>query len=178
MVRKTFPHKYASKLHGFLFTLRSQTPQNGMPCQFKAYKKKHAILSHDCVDHYILLLKHLSNHMYFIPNSFKRFSQINSPDPRQRVPLTGRVFTRCSLLIQTVLAFLFVNTFIFKCFQINALSLFGYSILKYKTDEQTMHMTSFQWSKGGCSLANPVFGSWCPARTNLCVFIVQSPIYL
>ena len=40
-----------------------------------------------CVDHYILLLKHLSNHMHFITNGYKRFSKTNSTDPRQRVPL-------------------------------------------------------------------------------------------
>ena len=29
---------------------------------------------HICVDRYILLLKHLSNHMHFITKGFKRFS--------------------------------------------------------------------------------------------------------
>ena len=36
-------------------------------------KENRAILSDTCVDHYILLLKHLSNHMHFITNVFKRF---------------------------------------------------------------------------------------------------------
>ena len=40
-----------------------------------------------CVDHGILLLKHLSNHMHFITNGYKRFLQTNSTDPRQSVPL-------------------------------------------------------------------------------------------
>ena len=39
------------------------------------------------MDHCILLVKHLSNHMHFIKNGFKRFSKTNSTDPRQRVPL-------------------------------------------------------------------------------------------
>ena len=44
-------------------------------------------LSDTCVDHYILLLKYLSNHMHFVINVYKRFSKTNSTDPRQRVPL-------------------------------------------------------------------------------------------
>ena len=36
-------------------------------------KGNRAILNDTCVDHYILLLKHLSNHMHFITNGFKRF---------------------------------------------------------------------------------------------------------
>ena len=40
-----------------------------------------------CVDHCILLLKHLSNRVHFITNGYKRFSRTNSTDPRQRVPL-------------------------------------------------------------------------------------------
>ena len=37
------------------------------------------------MDHCILLLKHLSNHMHFITNGYKRFSKTNSTDPRQRL---------------------------------------------------------------------------------------------
>ena len=50
-------------------------------------KESHAILRHICVDHCILLLKHLSNHMHFVTNGQKHFSKTNSTDPRQRVPL-------------------------------------------------------------------------------------------
>ena len=39
------------------------------------------------MDHCILLLKHLSNHMHFIKKGYKRFLYTNSSDPRQRVPL-------------------------------------------------------------------------------------------
>ena len=38
-------------------------------------------------DHYILLLKYLSNHMHFIRNGYRCFPKTNSTDPRQRVPL-------------------------------------------------------------------------------------------
>ena len=37
------------------------------------------------MDHYILLLKHLSSHIDFITNGFKRLSWTNSTDPRQLV---------------------------------------------------------------------------------------------
>ena len=47
--------------------------------------------SHTCVDHYILLLKYLSNHMHFKTNGYKRFPKTNSTDPRQRVPLSKAV---------------------------------------------------------------------------------------
>ena len=40
------------------------------------------------MDHYILFLQHLSTHMRFITNGYKRFSKTNSPDPRQRAPLS------------------------------------------------------------------------------------------
>ena len=46
-----------------------------------------AISRHICVDHFIQLLKYLSNHNHFITTGFKHFSQTNSADPRQRVPL-------------------------------------------------------------------------------------------
>ena len=43
-----------------------------------------------CVDHYILLLKYLSNRMHFTTNGYKkRFSKTNSADPRQPVPLAA-----------------------------------------------------------------------------------------
>ena len=38
------------------------TPINGRPCQLE--KENRTILSDTCVDHYILLLKHLSNHAF------------------------------------------------------------------------------------------------------------------
>ena len=41
------------------------------------------------MDHFILLVKYLSNHMHFITNGYKHFSKTNSSDPRQRVPLQG-----------------------------------------------------------------------------------------
>ena len=63
------------------------TPINGRPCQFAQSKENHAISRQTCVNHCILLLKHLSNHMHFIRNGYKRFLQTNSSDPRQRVPL-------------------------------------------------------------------------------------------
>ena len=56
-------------------------------------KGKPPISSDTCMDHYILLLKYLSNHMHFIANGYKRFSETNSTDPRQRVPLTLQLFT-------------------------------------------------------------------------------------
>ena len=37
----------------------------------------------------ILLLQHLSTHMHFVTNAYKRFSKTNSTDPRQRVPLNS-----------------------------------------------------------------------------------------
>ena len=43
------------------------------------------ISSDTCVDHCILLLNYLSNHMHFITNGYKRFSKTNSTNPRQRV---------------------------------------------------------------------------------------------
>ena len=53
----------------------------GKPGNFEAYF---------CVDHYILLLEHLSKHMRLITNGFKRFSWTNLPDPRQRFLLTHK----------------------------------------------------------------------------------------
>ena len=49
-------------------------------------KENRATLSDTCVDHYILLLKHLANYMHFITNGYKRFLETNSSDPRQCVP--------------------------------------------------------------------------------------------
>ena len=37
--------------------------------------------------HCVLLLQHISTHMHFIKNGYKRFSKTNSTDPRQCVPL-------------------------------------------------------------------------------------------
>ena len=44
---------------------------NGRPCQFATVKENRAILSDTCVDHFIILLKHLSNHMHFITNGYR-----------------------------------------------------------------------------------------------------------
>ena len=63
------------------------TPINGRPCKFSKQKENHAISRQMCVDHCILLFKHLSTHMHFITNGNKRFSKTNSTDPRQRVPV-------------------------------------------------------------------------------------------
>ena len=60
---------------------------NGVLCKFTTYKENHAISMHVYVDHYILLLKHLANHIDFITNGCKRFSWTNSTDRRQHVPL-------------------------------------------------------------------------------------------
>ena len=48
------------------------------------------------MDHCIILVQHLSNHMHLITNGYKRFSKTNSTDPRQRVPLTITVLTHSS----------------------------------------------------------------------------------
>ena len=45
--------------------------------------RKTAISKHVCVNHYILILKYLSNHLHFITNGFKRFSTR---------PIQGNVF--------------------------------------------------------------------------------------
>ena len=37
------------------------------------------------MNHCILLLQHLPNHMHFITPGYKRFSKTNLTDPRQRV---------------------------------------------------------------------------------------------
>ena len=39
----------------------------------RTVKENHAISRQICVDHCILLLQHLSNHMHFITNGYKRF---------------------------------------------------------------------------------------------------------
>ena len=57
--------------------------------QEKAYRVtvhnvNHAISRHICV---ILVLNNFRNNIHFRTNSFKHFSQTNSLDPRQRVPL-------------------------------------------------------------------------------------------
>ena len=53
------------------------------------------------MDHCILLSKHLSNHMHFITNGYKRFLKTNSTDPRQRVPLSIRRGVQLNKLILT-----------------------------------------------------------------------------
>ena len=53
----------------------------------RTVKGKPRNLRQTCVDHCIVLLKHLSNHMHLITNGYKRFLWINSTDPRQHVPL-------------------------------------------------------------------------------------------
>ena len=62
-----------------------------MSDRVRKVKGKPLNLKQMCVDHCILLLKHLSNHMHFITNGYKRFSKTNSTDPWQRVPLKGSV---------------------------------------------------------------------------------------
>ena len=41
------------------------------------------------MDYCVLLFKHLSNHMHYITNGYKRFSKTNSSDPSQSVPLNN-----------------------------------------------------------------------------------------
>ena len=74
-------HKYAWKLQGFpynvvnyLRSLKCLTPQNGRPCRICVW----IIMLYS---YNIFLTKWI-----FITNSFQRYSQTNSPDPRQRVP--------------------------------------------------------------------------------------------
>ena len=43
------------------------------------------------MDHCIPLLYHISTHMHFITNGYKRFLSTNSSDPKQRVPLIYHV---------------------------------------------------------------------------------------
>ena len=51
-------------------------------------EKKQALSRHNCVDHCILLLEHLSKHMHLKKkNGYKRFSKTNSTDPTQSVSL-------------------------------------------------------------------------------------------
>ena len=56
----------------------------GRPCLSTRLKENHAISRRVCVDHCILLLPHLSPHMHFIINGYKRFSK-TSTDSRKRV---------------------------------------------------------------------------------------------
>ena len=72
-------------------------PINGRPCFFATLKENREIPRHVCVDHYILLLNYLSNHMHFKTNGFKRFLKTNSTDPRQRVPLIPGLALKCPL---------------------------------------------------------------------------------
>ena len=93
-------------------------------CVSRRDKRKTTISSDTCVNHYILLLKYLSNHnMQFITNGYKRFSKTNSTDLRQRVPLNmlsnrGKLLTNfsttfCEVGLCTVL---FVALFCFMQF--------------------------------------------------------------
>ena len=90
------PHKFASKLRGFYFTVRTNSGQpfkNLTPIMADRVSRRgkrienRAISRHACVDHCIQHLQYLSTHMHFITNGYKRFSKTNSTDPRQRVPL-------------------------------------------------------------------------------------------
>ena len=83
---------FHTHLRGFPFTLRTNTVGHLWESNHKwptylstRYYKNHAIFSDACVDHYILLLKYLSNQFY--NKRLKRFSKTNSTDPRQKVPL-------------------------------------------------------------------------------------------
>ena len=68
---------------------------NGRLCLLEK-KENHAISKKISVDHYILLLKHLSNQIHFITNGYKCFSKTNLTDPRQRVPLIDRTLYLCT----------------------------------------------------------------------------------
>ena len=59
-------------------------------CQFSKQKGSRAIMRHVCLDHYILLLNYLSNHMHFLTNGFKRFSKTNLTNRRPCVPLISK----------------------------------------------------------------------------------------
>ena len=70
----------------FFFTFFCEPTQPGHFVESKdllhkmAYRvmENHVISKHMCVDHYILLLKHLSDHINLITNGFKRFLKINT----------------------------------------------------------------------------------------------------
>ena len=71
--------------------------------QFAKEKENHAILRQICVDHCILLLKHLSNHMYFITNGYKCFLYFPLVRPKATCPYKTPLFinwqnTECNFL--------------------------------------------------------------------------------
>ena len=73
---------------------------NGRPCLSTRLEENRAISRHVCVDHCNLLLQHLSIHMHFVTNGYKRFSKTKSTNPRQRVPLISHTaYIISSLLI-------------------------------------------------------------------------------
>ena len=69
--------------------VKNLTPINGRPCSSTRYRENRAISRRVCVDHCILLLKHLSNHMYFTTNGYKCFSKTNS---KKNTTCATRVF--------------------------------------------------------------------------------------
>ena len=80
-------------MHDFPFTVGHFIESTFWPPKWptvflRDVKENRAISWHVSVDHYILLLNYLSNHLHFITNGSKCFSKTNSTDPRQRVPLT------------------------------------------------------------------------------------------
>ena len=95
-----------------------------------------------CVDHCILLLNHLSNHMHFITNGYKHFSKTNSTDPRQRVPLSllGGATTYTFLLAvwiwkEPLLLSRHYNTLTFQC-----------NLLVFKRNQPTVQNVKIQTS--------------------------------
>ena len=74
----------------------------------KVKTENQALLRHNCVDHCILLLKHVFNHINFTTNGFKGFSWTNSTDPRQCVPLNWHSISQLMHLIQCWFWFCFI----------------------------------------------------------------------
>ena len=75
----------------------------------KKKKENRAIPRQMCVDHYILLLNHLSL-MHFITNGYKRFSKTNSTDQRQSVLLiSSKFWTPLCRILATTLCISFCN---------------------------------------------------------------------
>ena len=62
-------HKYALKLRGFPFTLQTNTVSHLWDSKYDSHKWPTMLVD----DHCILLLHHLSTHMHFITNGYKRF---------------------------------------------------------------------------------------------------------
>ena len=64
---------------------------------YGSQKENHAISRQTCVDHCILLLKHLSNHMHFIKKTVTNaFYRPTRPIQGKRVPLMVTVTTHVS----------------------------------------------------------------------------------